>query len=182
MREGCTRLCRAAMRARARPASSRRTTRPLSAGGALAEGDVLGELADGTGGTFFHNNNDLVEGFRQTGATPEFMYVLGFSPQNLKFDGSYHSLKVTAKETTGCRLAGAPRLLCAQTCQRSGGGREGRDSRGSVFARRDVGHSGANCTRSSSSRPTPMPGSRFWRMWISSICASRKSTAGTGMC
>jgi VWFA-related protein len=62
---------------------------------ANAESDVLGELADGTGGTFFHNNNDLVEGFRQTGATPEFMYVLGFSPQNLKFDGSYHALKVT---------------------------------------------------------------------------------------
>jgi VWFA-related protein len=71
---------------------------------AIAEGDVLGELADGTGGTFFHNNNDLQEGFRQTGATPEFMYVLGFSPQNLKFDGSYHALKVTAKETKGVSL------------------------------------------------------------------------------
>jgi VWFA-related protein len=71
---------------------------------ATAESDVLGELADGTGGTFFHNNNDLQQGFRQTGATPEFMYVLGFSPQNLKFDGSYHSLKVTAKETKGITL------------------------------------------------------------------------------
>jgi hypothetical protein len=71
---------------------------------ALAESDVLGELADGTGGAFFHNNNDLQEGFRQTGATPEFMYVLGFSPQNLKFDGSYHALKVTAKETRGISL------------------------------------------------------------------------------
>ncbi len=75
---------------------------------ALAESDVLGELADGTGGTFFHNNNDLQEGFRRTGATPEFMYVLGFSPQNLKFDGSYHGLKVTAKsassETKGLTL------------------------------------------------------------------------------
>jgi VWFA-related protein len=71
---------------------------------AIAEGDVLGELADGTGGTFFHNNNDLQEGFRQTGATPEFMYVLGFSPQNLKFDGSYHSLKVTAKDTKDVSL------------------------------------------------------------------------------
>lgn len=71
---------------------------------ALAEGDVLGELADGTGGTFFHNNNDLQQGFRQTGATPEFMYVLGFSPQNLKFDGTFHGLKVTAKETKGVTL------------------------------------------------------------------------------
>jgi VWFA-related protein len=71
---------------------------------ALVEGDVLGELADGTGGTFFHNNNDLQEGFRRTGATPEFMYVLGFSPQNLKFDGSFHALKVTARDTKGVTL------------------------------------------------------------------------------
>jgi VWFA-related protein len=71
---------------------------------ALAESDVLGELADGTGGTFFHNSNDLHEGFRQTGAAPEFMYVLGFAPQNLKFDGTYHSLKVTAKDTRGVSL------------------------------------------------------------------------------
>ena len=61
---------------------------------ATMEGQVLGELADATGGTWFHNNNDLKEGFKRTGETPEFMYVLGFSPQNLKFDGSYHGLKV----------------------------------------------------------------------------------------
>ena len=71
---------------------------------ALADSDVLAELSEGSGGIFFHNNNDLQEGFRQTGATPEFMYILGFSPQNLKFDGSYHSLKVTAKETKGISL------------------------------------------------------------------------------
>jgi VWFA-related protein len=68
---------------------------------ALAHADVLGDLADGTGGTFFHNNNDLREGFHRTGSTPEFMYVLGFAPQNLKFDGSLHTLKVTLKDTKG---------------------------------------------------------------------------------
>lgn len=71
---------------------------------ALADEDVLGELADGTGGFFFHNNNDLKDGFRRTSEAPEFMYVLGFSPQNLKFDGSYHALKVTAKDTRGVNL------------------------------------------------------------------------------
>jgi VWFA-related protein len=71
---------------------------------ALAQSDVLGELADGTGGTFFHNNNDLQEGFRRTSEAPEFMYVLGFAPQNLKLDGSYHGLKVTAKDTRGVTL------------------------------------------------------------------------------
>ena len=71
---------------------------------ALAASDVLGELADGTGGTFFQNSNDLQDGFRRTSEAPAFMYVLGFSPQNLKFDGSYHALKVTAKDTKGVNL------------------------------------------------------------------------------
>jgi VWFA-related protein len=71
---------------------------------ALAASDVLGELADGTGGTAFHNSNDLQEGFRRTSEAPEFMYVLGFSPQNLKLDGGYHALKVTAKDSKGVSL------------------------------------------------------------------------------
>jgi VWFA-related protein len=68
---------------------------------ALAEEDVLAELADGTGGVFFHNNNDLREGLRRVAAQPEYVYVLGFSPQNLKFDGSFHLLKVTLKNPAG---------------------------------------------------------------------------------
>jgi VWFA-related protein len=59
------------------------------------QSQVLGELADGTGGTFFHNRNDLDEGFRQAGAAPPISYLLAFSPQNLKLDGRYHLLKVT---------------------------------------------------------------------------------------
>jgi VWFA-related protein len=61
----------------------------------LAQEDVLAQLADGTGGTFFHNRNDLDEGMREAGAAPALSYLLGFSPQNLKLDGSYHTLKVT---------------------------------------------------------------------------------------
>ena len=64
---------------------------------ALAEEDVLSDLAYGTGGTFFHNNNDLDAGFKSVAATPEYFYTLGFAPQNLKLDGSYHSLKVSLK-------------------------------------------------------------------------------------
>jgi VWFA-related protein len=64
---------------------------------ALAQEDILAELADGTGGTFFHNSNDLEEGFRRVATAPEFVYLLGFSPQNLKFDGSFHRLKITVK-------------------------------------------------------------------------------------
>ncbi len=68
--------------------------------GALVEADILAEIADGTGGTFFQNSNDLDEGFRRVAATPEYSYVLGFSPQNLKLDGSFHKLKVTLKPSS----------------------------------------------------------------------------------
>ena len=60
---------------------------------ALERSDVLANLAYSTGGTFFHNSNDLDEGFRRTADTPEYIYVLGFSPQ--KLDGKFHKLKVT---------------------------------------------------------------------------------------
>ncbi len=64
---------------------------------ARAEGDTLSELAYGTGGTSFENNNSMDDGFRITAAAPETYYLLGFSPQNLKLDGTFHALKVTLK-------------------------------------------------------------------------------------
>jgi VWFA-related protein len=64
---------------------------------ASVDSEILGELAYGTGGAFFHNNNDLDEGFRRLATAPEYYYLLGFSPQNLKLDGKYHNLKVTLK-------------------------------------------------------------------------------------
>jgi hypothetical protein len=66
-----------------------------------AQADTLAEVADGTGGTFFHNDNGLEEGLKQLAAKPEYVYVLGFSPQNLKLDGSYHGLKVSVKGSAG---------------------------------------------------------------------------------
>jgi VWFA-related protein len=62
-----------------------------------AEADVMAELAAGTGATFFQNNNDLDAGFARLAAAPEFYYLLAFSPQNLKMDGNFHTLKVTLK-------------------------------------------------------------------------------------
>jgi VWFA-related protein len=66
--------------------------------------DVLAEIADGTGGTFFHNDNGLKEGLDQIAARPEYVYVLGYSPQDLKTDGSYHGLKVTVKNASNNAL------------------------------------------------------------------------------
>lgn len=64
---------------------------------ALATSEILGVLSDATGGVFFHNSNDLDDGFRRVASTPEYSYVLGFSPANLKLDGSFHALKLTLK-------------------------------------------------------------------------------------
>jgi VWFA-related protein len=58
-----------------------------------ANTDELIALAEGTGGTV-NLNNDFDGGVRKAAAAPEYLYVLGFAPQNLKFDGSFHALKV----------------------------------------------------------------------------------------
>src|SRR5580693_7953036 len=55
----------------------------------------LAELADGTGGVYFHDRNDIDQGLLHAATEPEVSYVLGFTPQNLKLDGKYHNLKVT---------------------------------------------------------------------------------------
>ena len=54
----------------------------------------MAELADGTGGTYFHNSNDLQGGFQALTVAPEYVYLLELSPENLKADGAYHHLKV----------------------------------------------------------------------------------------
>jgi VWFA-related protein len=64
-----------------------------SSGMALAEG-AMSSLADGTGGNFFHNRNDLGAGLAGLTAVPECVYLLEFSPDNAKPDGTYHHLKV----------------------------------------------------------------------------------------
>lgn len=58
-------------------------------------GQVLAEMATSTGGTYFHNRNDLDLGMNQALEAPGVSYVLGFAPQNPKMDGKFHHLKVT---------------------------------------------------------------------------------------
>ena len=61
---------------------------------AQAKDDGMAVLAAGTGGTFYHNSNDLLRGFRDLGIVPETMYVLSFTPSEVVADGRFHSLKV----------------------------------------------------------------------------------------
>ena len=66
--------------------------------------DVLEEISSGTGGAFFHNDNGFAEGLDQLTKQPEFTYLLGFSPADLRYDGSYHSLKVQLKNPASLSL------------------------------------------------------------------------------
>jgi VWFA-related protein len=72
-------------------------------GGMTRAGEVMSELADGTGGAFFHNSNDLGAGFKSLTDAPEVVYVLEVSPDVVKPDGSYHRLKVEV-DREGMRL------------------------------------------------------------------------------
>jgi VWFA-related protein len=58
------------------------------------QNDPLAILAEGTGGHFYHNRNDLDVGLKEMAAAPEVSYVLTFSPTTLKRNGAAHTLKV----------------------------------------------------------------------------------------
>ncbi|HKE26465.1 MAG TPA: VWA domain-containing protein [Bryobacteraceae bacterium] len=66
--------------------------------------DILAELADGTGGHFWQNSNNYDEGFKNLAAAPEYVYLIGFSPQNLKSDGSFHALRVVVKPSSNLSI------------------------------------------------------------------------------
>lgn len=55
---------------------------------------VLAQVAEGTGGEYFHDNNDLNAGFQKVAAPADAYYVLAFSPDKLKYNGAFHKLKV----------------------------------------------------------------------------------------
>ena len=70
----------------------------------LAQSDTIMQIAYATGGTYFHNRNDLSKGVGKLSSVPEYSYLLGFAPKNLKNDGKFHSLKVELKQGSGLTL------------------------------------------------------------------------------
>jgi VWFA-related protein len=66
----------------------------------LAQGEVLHNLADSTGGTAI-SDNDFVGGFNRLVHPPEYIYYLGFYPKDLKPDGKFHEIKVKLAESKG---------------------------------------------------------------------------------
>ncbi|MBS1802942.1 MAG: VWA domain-containing protein [Acidobacteria bacterium] len=83
----------------ASPASphAMRSKSSLDRSGELSNAEVLSELAQGTGGRFFHNNNDLSAGFKALEEDAPH-YILAFSPRNVRLDGKFHTLKVSFAE------------------------------------------------------------------------------------
>jgi VWFA-related protein len=56
--------------------------------------NALAEMANGTGGKFFHNNNDLETGLKALMVPPDYVYLLEISLKNVKPAGAYHRLDV----------------------------------------------------------------------------------------
>jgi VWFA-related protein len=63
--------------------------------GQTRQTETLSAFASDTGGWAFHGNNDLGRGLQEVASAPDAYYFLAFVPSNLKFDGHFHSLKVT---------------------------------------------------------------------------------------
>jgi VWFA-related protein len=86
----------------------------------------LADLADGTGGVYFHDRNDIDQGLLHAATEPEVSYVLGFAPQSLKLDGKYHNLKVTltGKQKWGLQARhgyfAPPRRIRPRSCGQRG--------------------------------------------------------------
>jgi VWFA-related protein len=56
--------------------------------------NVMASLAYATGGTYFHNSNDLQTGFKRLISAPEYLYLLYVSPKDAKPDGTFHRLQI----------------------------------------------------------------------------------------
>ncbi len=70
-----------------------RASRAVDSNREFAVTGVLAEVAEGTGGKYVHNNNDLQAGFaalERSGA-----YILTIAPTEQKTNGTYHALKVS---------------------------------------------------------------------------------------
>ncbi len=78
--------------------------RPFQAQATLMQTASVANLAEGTGGTFQHGTNAFEEQMARVSTAPEYLYVLSFSPTDLKLDGRFHDLKVVLKNGKGLEL------------------------------------------------------------------------------
>jgi VWFA-related protein len=69
----------------------------LESEGRFRSEDPLYSLADGTGGTFLYNSNDMLAQLNTVTESTEVSYVLGFYSTNTKQDGKYRRVSVRVK-------------------------------------------------------------------------------------
>jgi hypothetical protein len=98
---------------------------------------LLMEYTADTGGYYFHNNNDSAAGFRRTAAAPELYYLLGFQPQNLRMDGSFHGLKVALELKAGYTIE-ARRGYFAPTHLEDAAATAKREIEDAIYSREEV--------------------------------------------
>ena len=101
--------------------------------------DVMAELADGSGGKYFHNSNDLEKGFHDLAAVADYVYVLELSLDHVKSDGKYHPLKVRVDQE-GLKVQ-ARRGYFAPKLEKNKSGKEPgktKEEKGLENAKRDV--------------------------------------------
>jgi VWFA-related protein len=67
---------------------------PYNAGLGAEGVDTMNIFAEGTGGKAFYNQGDIAGAIKAAVDDSEVTYALGFYPQNIKLDGSYHKLAV----------------------------------------------------------------------------------------
>jgi VWFA-related protein len=61
-------------------------------------GDTLAEIAAATGGTTFHNSNDLLTGLKRAFADGRQYYMLAYVPANANQDGTFRTISVTVRD------------------------------------------------------------------------------------
>ena len=57
----------------------------------------LGELAQGTGGLIFDNTNNLRQGFDRVDSDLRNYYLIGYTPTNATYDGTFRKIEVKVK-------------------------------------------------------------------------------------
>src|SRR5580658_10201119 len=100
----------------------------------LAGESVLADLAYATGGDWFHANNDLGDGFRRLASAPQFIYLLAFTPENLKSDGKFHKLQIALRTPKGLTLQ-ARKGYYAPMRETAPGDQEKQEVEDAVFSR-----------------------------------------------
>ncbi len=83
--------------------------------------DSMSVLASATGGKFFHNGNDLAGGLVEIAALPDVTYSLAFSPEDLKENGTYHTLRVKIPGHQGISISTRPGYFARSNDKNSAG-------------------------------------------------------------